>query len=245
MIKLLNTLNEEQSWDKLIDTLYTIDNERFKVTNVSVVDKEKYVIFEFHLILRELTPDTFNIFYGTVAEMILNAGYTTDLESVSISVNYFTVEHESGLKVEGISVLPREIYNRLKYDLPPVSSILKSQYSLVIPKTATLNLTDDMTTMLKSRKKKSMVYYTLLKNGTVGGMKYELSDDPKIKLTPRGGYGNIFNPATIHPEIETTVKSIDGISHEDENFPHHLVVRIADELKPKFKKQDIDIYIFD
>ncbi len=243
MIKLLDTLNEEQSWDNLIDTLYTIDNERFKVTNVDIVDKEKYVIIEFHLILREITSDTFNIFYGTVAEMILNAGYTTNLESVALSVSYFTVEHESGLRVEGIRVLPREIFNRLKYDLPPVSTILKSQYSLVIPKTSTLNVDAEMDTMLKSKKKKSTVYYTLLKKGTVVGHDYELVDNPLVKLNTKGGVGNAFNHMNITPEIIASFKSIDGIPWGNEHYPEEYHVRIEDALKEKFSKQNIDFSI--
>lgn len=245
MIKLLDTLNEEQNYDRLVDLLYTIDNERFKVTDVDIVDKEKYVIIGFNLILKELTPDTFNIFYGTTAEMILNAGYTTNLESVALAVNYFTVDHESGLSVEGIRILPREIYNRLKYDLPPVSSILKSQYSLVIPKSSTMEITDEFNAIVNAKKKKSVVYYSLYKKGKVGEIEYELSDTPKIKLVSKGGATNSFNPVNIIPEIQTTVKTIDGISPEDKNYPHHLLVKISDSLKEKFKKQDIDIDIFD
>lgn len=245
MIKLLDTLNEEQNYDRLVDLLYTIDNERFKVTDVDIVDKEKYVIIGFNLILKELTPDTFNIFYGTTAEMILNAGYTTNLESVALAVNYFTVDHESGLSVEGIRILPREIYNRLKYDLPPVSSILKSQYSLVIPKSSTMEITDEFNAIVNAKKKKSVVYYSLYKKGKVGEIEYELSDTPKIKLISKGGATNSFNPVNIIPEIQTTVKTIDGISPEDKNYPHHLLVKIIVSLKGKFKKQDIDIDIFD
>ena len=245
MIKLLDTLNEEQNYDRLVDLLYTIDNERFKVTDVDIVDKEKYVIIGFNLILKELTPDTFNIFYGTTAEMILNAGYTTNLESVALAVNYFTVDHESGLSVEGIRILPREIYNRLKYDLPPVSSILKSQYSLVIPKSSTMEITDEFNAIINGKKKKSMVYYSLYKKGKVGEIEYELSDTPKIKLISKGGATNSFNPVNITPEIETTVKTIDGISRDNENYPHHLLVKIIVSLKEKFKKQDMSIDIFD
>lgn len=245
MIKLVNTLNEEQNYDRLVDTFYTIDNERYKVTNVDIVDKEKYVIIDFHLILKELTPDTFNIFYGTIAEMIIDAGYTTNLESVALSISYFTVEHESGLNVDGRNVLPREIVNRLRYDLPSVTDIWKAQYSIVIPKQYTLNLDDEMVTILNAKRKKSTVYYSLIKKGKIGDMEYELSDDPKIKLISKGGTASSFKPVNIVPEIETTVKSIDGISHDDENFPHNSVIRIADYLKEKLHKQGVNLYIFD
>jgi hypothetical protein len=245
MIKILETLNEEQSHDKVTQMLYTIDNDKFKVTDVDIVDKEKYVIFNFHLIVKELTPNIFNEFYQMVAEILFNNGYTSNSRDIGLSVRYFIFDHESGLSVEGIDVLPRESFNHLKYDFPSVYDIIRKQYSFVIPPQSIPNMDEDLTTIIRSKKKKSMVYYTLLKKGKIGGSEYELIDEPKIKIRTKGGPSQVFNPVNITPEIETLFKSIDGIPHEDENFPHHLVVHIADVLKEKFKKQNIDIYIFD
>ena len=44
MIKILETLNEEQRHDKIIQTLYTIDNNKFKVTDVMNFELRDHII---------------------------------------------------------------------------------------------------------------------------------------------------------------------------------------------------------
>lgn len=243
MIKILETLNEEQSHDKVIQTLYTIDNNKFKVTDVDVVDKEKYIVFSFHLIVRELTPNIFNEFYTMVADILFNNGYASSSLDIGLSVKYFVFDHESGLSIEGIDVLPRESFNHLKYDFPSVQDIIKRQYSFVIPQESIPTMNEDMMTVIRSKKKKSMVYYTLMKKGKVGNHEYELIDNPQVRVSTVGGPKQLFNPANIKPTIVTTFKSIDGIPSSNEHYPKEYHVQIADGLEEKFNKQDIEIFV--
>ena len=243
MIKILETLNEEQRHDKIIQTLYTIDNNKFKVTDVMNFELRDHIIFSFDLIVRELTPNIFNEFYGMVAGILFNNGYASKSRDIGLSVKYFVFDHESGLSIEGIDVLPRESFNHLKYDYPSVQDIIKRQYSFVIPQESIPTMNEDMMTVIRSKKKKSMVYYTLMKKGKVGNHEYELIDNPQVRVSTVGGPKQLFNPTNIKPTIVTTFKSIDGIPSSNEHYPKEYHVQIADGLEEKFNKQDIGIFV--
>jgi hypothetical protein len=240
MIKILETINEpNENFDKLIDSLYNIQMDDVIITNVDIVPNGIYKLIMFHLKVRRLTPDTINIFYPKVVDMLKSKGYELILSQFTVRITHILFTHPSGFNMDWTKFIPVHIINNMKYGDPTLEEIDKGRYSLVLPMNPVTDNPDDLSNMIKSKTKSAQTYYKVYQKGEVVGHKYKLSDNPQIKVEYLGGFRTELEMRSFRPEIMTYFNSIDDIPTTDKNFPRHLGVHISEALGLKFKKHGI------
>jgi hypothetical protein len=245
MIKILETLNEEINYSELTNTLYNIEMDGLTIKNVNVKNLPSPDVWkvglDFQIELTKLSPDTINIFYPKVVDVLIQNGHSSNLDKFFISVSSIVFKYPPYITVVN-SHLPTVIINHLRYDDPRASEVYDGDYSLVLPRNILMDIDEYFETIVKSKRKSSEVFYKLYKKGNVDGYNYELSDNPKIKITLHKN--NIVNPRDFNSEIESFFKSIDDIPITDTvNYPGHLHWRISEKIESFFKKHNIVISI--
>jgi hypothetical protein len=240
MIKILETINEPQkNFDDLINSLYNIQMDDVVITDVDILPDgvNKQIIFQ--IMVTKLTPDTINIFYPKVVDILKNNGYEPILSQFSVRITYIKFTHPSGFSMSWSKIIPNHIINNMKYGDPTLEEIDKGRYSLVLPKNPVTDNPDDLSNMIKSKKKSAQTYYKVYQKGEIIGHKYTLSNNPQIKVEYLGGFRTELEMRSFRPEIMTYFDSIDDIPTTDKNFPRHLGVHISEALGLKFKKHGI------
>jgi len=237
MIKILETLNEQVDYSELTNTLYNIEMDGLTVVYVNI----DHTTIEFQIELTKLSPDTINIFYPKVVDVLIQNGYSSHLDKYFIRITSIVFKYPPHITVVN-SYLPKEYIHRLKYNDPTAEEIYNGEYSLVLPRNILMDIDEYFETIVKSKKKSGEVFYKLYKKGNLVGYNYELSDDPKIRISLRKN--DIVNPIDFITRIETRFKSVYDIPVTDTvNYPRHLEWRIIDKLVDIFKKHKIDIEI--
>jgi hypothetical protein len=246
MIKILEAINEPpKNFDDLINSLYNIQMEDVVITDVDIEPKSNEHVkhefmISFHLKVTRLTPDTINIFYPKVVEVLKNKGYGPILWSFSVRIGHVVFTHPSGFSMDWTKFIPVHIINNMKYGDPTLEEIDKGQYSLVLPKNPVTDNPEDLNNIIKSKRKSAQVYYKVYQKGELVGHKYTLSDNPEITVSYLGGFRTELQMRSFKPYIVTYFESIDDIPVTDKEFPRHLGVHISEALSLKFKKHDIN-----
>ena len=247
MIKILETINEPpKNFDDLIDSLYNIQMEDVVITDVNILRKSNEDVFMiiFRLDVTRLTPDTINIFYPKVVEVLKNKGYGPILWTFCVRIGKIIFRNPSGFYMDWTKFIPTHIINNMKYGDPTFEEIDKGQYSLVLPKNPVTDNPEDLNNIIKSKTKSAQVYYKVYQKGELVGHKYTLSDNPQIKVEYLGGFRTELEMRSFRPEIFATFESIDDIPATDKEFPRHLIVHISESLSLKFKKHGIYFTVY-
>jgi hypothetical protein len=240
MIKLMEVLGSI-NYMELIDDFYEIKMEGIEIVDVDILpDNPNLIIFRIDVTM--LHPNTINILYSKVVEVLKKRGLGESLHNFTIRVSNIIFTHPSGLlNIFMNNLFPHNIMTRLKYDDPPLNTIDNGNYSLVLPDNEVTRGGPDLDRIFKIKIKSASTYYEVYKKGKVqNNFTYELEDKPKkIWVDYVGKNTTILDIKNFIPNIESSVMSINGAHRDDPDFERHLQVYVFLRLNEKFEKHGI------
>jgi hypothetical protein len=241
MIKMVDIIRENNYTlhNDIENGIYNIQNDEFIIQGVRIVNRMdvNYGVI-LTPVLKKLTPDTINIIYSEVSKVI--NGLTKEIKHYMLSIDEISLSFDN-LRIETFKLLPRDIINSMRYGEPTVKEILNGEYSLVIPRNVFMDMKEEYSLILKSKRKLGQVYYDINKKGKILDHTYELLETPSISVIYTGGVKTQFNPSLFEIKIVTSFTKIDGVDSNSKNFNSGLIPHLSEVLSLKFKRLNLDI----
>jgi len=172
-------------------------------------------------------PQLVNDVYNLVGKKIQEMGFGEYPFKLGIG----NIEYKDGLFHFTIDAdnVSREVYNRLKYDLPTIQYILSGEYSYVLPPNIIPKPFEGMDEWVKILGKIATTYYNVLKVGNIYGIPYELTDTPDIRIEPTKK--TLENKKDLSTVIYTSFKDSNQFQNDS----------LKNELKLRFHKFGVSI----
>lgn len=160
-------------------------------------------------------PDL-NLINGVLKDLgqeIQSKGYG-DMEC-TFSIHEIMVE-VGGIKVDVMTLLPANIKNDLKYEHPTLQEVLLGDNIFELNNDVLPKVPESLSEWIVKIKKRGVVGYEALKNGTINGVSYTLSPKrgetevtPEIHVTfGKLNPGQVITPKMVYPIIHTRMTSI-------------------------------------